>query len=234
MNYISAESVSKSFLEQPLFKDITLGISKGQKVALVGKNGSGKTTLLNILAGKLEPEGGNVVIRKDIKTAYLDQNPLADAKGTVEEIIYTGNSEIIKTIRDYEECVADPSKADKFNEVLERMESLNAWDFEQNAKQILTKLGIDNFSQQVESLSGGQKKRVALAKVLLEEPDLLILDEPTNHLDLESIEWLEQLLSTNNGTLLLVTHDRYFLDKVCNEIVELDNEKRAGVDAQAA
>ncbi|WMJ73302.1 ABC-F family ATP-binding cassette domain-containing protein [Cytophagaceae bacterium ABcell3] len=224
MNYISADAISKSFADKPLFQNITLGISKGEKVALTGRNGSGKSTLLKILSGKIPPDSGQVVIRKDIRTAHLDQNPDFGNAVTVSDAIYSGNTEVADTIKEYEACLQNPSESDKLQHIMEKMDALNAWDYERKTSEVLSKLGITDILQPVETLSGGQKKRVALAKVLLQEPDLLIMDEPTNHLDLDSIEWLEQLLSASATTLLLVTHDRYFLDKVCNEIIELDQD----------
>ncbi|WP_114778637.1 ABC-F family ATP-binding cassette domain-containing protein [Botryobacter ruber] len=224
MNYLSAENIAKSFGDRWLFKNLNFGLSQGQRVALVGVNGSGKTTLLNVLAGKLPPDEGSVSTRKEITVGYLGQNPEFDEELTVQQNIFSGQSEVLDLIRDYEAALADPStSAARMQQLMERMEELQAWDFELKVKQILSKLGINNLDTPVKTLSGGQRKRVAMARVLIEEPDLLILDEPTNHLDLDTIEWLENLLSTQNTTLLMVTHDRYFLDKVANEIAELDN-----------
>jgi ABC transport system ATP-binding/permease protein len=224
MNYLSAENISKSFSERWLFKNLNFGISQGQRVALVGVNGSGKTTLLNVLAGKLPPDGGSVSVRKEVSIGYLGQNPEFNEEHTVQQAIFGGQGEVLDLIRDYELAIANPdTSAEKMQHLMERMDELQAWDFEIKVKQILSKLGIHNLEQQIKHLSGGQRKRVAMARVLIEEPSMLILDEPTNHLDLDTIEWLEGLLSTQNTTLLMVTHDRYFLDKVANEIAELDN-----------
>ncbi|WP_187264265.1 ABC-F family ATP-binding cassette domain-containing protein [Pontibacter beigongshangensis] len=223
MNYLSAENLSKSFGDRWLFRNQNFGINQGQRIALVGVNGSGKTTLLNILAGKLPPDEGNVSTRKGITVSYLGQNPEFNEELTVQQSIFSGQSDVLDVIRDYEAAIANPNTSgDAMQKLMERMDELQAWDFEVRVKQILSKLGINNLDQYIKSLSGGQRKRVAMARVLIEEPDLLILDEPTNHLDLDTIEWLENLLSTQNTTLLMVTHDRYFLDKVANEVAELD------------
>ncbi|WP_266204521.1 ABC-F family ATP-binding cassette domain-containing protein [Pontibacter kalidii] len=224
MNYLSAENVSKSFGDRWLFKNLNFGISQGQRVVLVGVNGSGKTTLLNILAGKLPPDEGSVSVRKEVSIGYLGQNPEFDEELTVQQTIFSMQNETLELIKDYEAAIANPNTAAaKMQQLMERMDELQAWDFEVKVKQILSKLGINNLDVPIKSLSGGQRKRVAMARVLIEEPTMLILDEPTNHLDLDTIEWLEGMLSTQNTTLLMVTHDRYFLDKVANEIAELDN-----------
>jgi ABC transport system ATP-binding/permease protein len=224
MNFLSAENIAKSFSDRWLFKNLNFGISQGQRVALVGVNGSGKTTLLNVLAGKLPPDEGSVSVRKEVTIGFLGQNPEFDEELTVQQTIFGGQGEVLDLIRDYEVAISHPdTSAEKMQQLMERMDELQAWDFEIKVKQILSKLGIHNLDQQIKHLSGGQRKRVAMARVLIEEPSMLILDEPTNHLDLDTIEWLEGLLSTQNTTLLMVTHDRYFLDKVANEIAELDN-----------
>lgn len=224
MNFLSADNISKSFGERWLFKNLNFGISQGQRVALVGVNGSGKTTLLNVLAGKLPPDEGSVSVRKEITIGFLGQNPEFDEELTVQQTIFGGQGEVLDTIRDYEVAISHPdTSAEVMQHLMERMDELQAWDFEIKVKQILSKLGIHDLEKQIKHLSGGQRKRVAMARVLIEEPSMLILDEPTNHLDLDTIEWLEGLLSTQNTTLLMVTHDRYFLDKVANEIAELDN-----------
>ncbi|MCC9136155.1 ABC-F family ATP-binding cassette domain-containing protein [Pontibacter silvestris] len=223
MNYLSAENISKSFGDRWLFKNLNFGIGQGQRVVLVGINGSGKTTLLNVLAGKLPPDEGSVSLRKEINIGFLGQNPEFDEELTVQQTIFLMQNEVLDTIRDYEAAIANPdTSADKMQHLMIRMDELQAWDFEVKVKQILSKLGIENLDKQIKHLSGGQRKRVAMARVLIEEPELLIMDEPTNHLDLDTIEWLENTLSTQNTTLLMVTHDRYFLDKVANEIAELD------------
>ena len=226
MNYLSVESVSKSFNEKDLLINISFGLSQGQKAGLVGINGSGKSTLLKILAGVETPQEGKVVFRKDIKVAYLDQNPFLDDGETILEAVFNteGNANL-KLIKSYEYQLrlTETGNADEktLNTLIEQMDNANAWDYESLVKQVLGKLGIDQFDVKIGTLSGGQKKRVALARVLIEKPDLLIIDEPTNHLDIDSIEWLENYLANQQLTLLLVTHDRYFLDKVTNEILEL-------------
>ncbi|MBJ6116681.1 ABC-F family ATP-binding cassette domain-containing protein [Pontibacter sp. BT310] len=223
MNYLSAENISKSYGERWLFKNLNFGISQGQRVALVGVNGSGKTTLLNVLAGKIPPDEGSVSMRKEVTIGFLGQNPEFDENLTVHQTIFSGQSEALDVIRDYEIAIENPdTSAEKMQHLMERMDELQAWDFELKVKQILSKLGIHNLEDKISHLSGGQRKRVAMARVLIDEPSMLILDEPTNHLDLDTIEWLENLLSTQNTTLLMVTHDRYFLDRVANEIAELD------------
>ena len=224
MNFLSAENIAKSFADRWLFKNLNFGISQGQRVALVGVNGSGKTTLLNVLAGKLLPDEGSVSVRKEVSIGYLGQNPEFDEELTVQQNIFSMQNETLELISQYEAAIANPgTSAEKMQKLMERMDELQAWDFEVKVKQILSKLGINNLDTKIKHLSGGQRKRVAMARVLIEEPDMLILDEPTNHLDLDTIEWLEGVLSTQNSTLLMVTHDRYFLDKVANEIAELDN-----------
>jgi ATP-binding cassette subfamily F protein uup len=222
MNYLSAEGISKSYNENWLFQNINIGVGRGQKIAMVGVNGSGKSTLLKILAGKVAPDGGQVAVSKDITIGFLDQDPEFIAGQKVSEALFNPNSEVVKAIHAYEASLENPENETAFQKAMERMEALNAWDYDQRVKQIVSYMGIQNQEQTVDTLSGGQKKRVAMARVLIDLPDLLIMDEPTNHLDLDTIEWLEGFLSTQNTTLLLVTHDRYFLDKVCNEIVELD------------
>lgn len=222
MNYLSAENLSKSYGDRILFKNLTFGVNRGDKVAIVGANGSGKTTLLSILAGAMTPDSGVVSQRKDITVGYLDQQPDLNDALTVMEAVLAGESAQLDAVRAYEHALA----TDDHN-ALERamvdMEKLEAWDYESQIRQMLGELGIQDVMQPVSSLSGGQRKRVALARVLIQNPDLLILDEPTNHLDLEAIEYLENHLNTNNGTLLMVSHDRYFLDRVCNQIAEMDN-----------
>ncbi len=226
MNYLSVEQLSKSYNEQALFTNITFGINQGQKIALVGKNGCGKSTLLKIIAGFEAPESGKVVFRKGINIGMLLQNPEFSNHLSVRDYIFNQENEILSTIKAYEKLVESENYdagADEYQSLLNKMESLNAWDYEAQIKQILGKLGINDLDAFVDELSGGQKKRVALAAVLVGNPDFLILDEPTNHLDIEAIEWLERYLSTQNLSLLLVTHDRYFLEEVTSEIIELDD-----------
>ncbi len=222
VNYLSVENISKSYGERVLFKNISFGIHAGQKIGFVAKNGTGKTSILNIISGEDTPDVGKVVIRKNLKISFLAQNPILDPSLTVEEIINTSDNHILKIIAEYENALLKPDDTDGYQTAFEAMEANQAWDFETLYKQILFKLKLENLSQKVAALSGGQKKRLALAKVLLAQPDLLIMDEPTNHLDLEMIEWLENFFKKENITLLMVTHDRYYLERVCNIIIELD------------
>ncbi|MCX6219313.1 ABC-F family ATP-binding cassette domain-containing protein [Spirosoma sp.] len=222
MNYLSAENLSKTYGDRTLFKNLTFGINRGDKVAIVGANGSGKTTLLSILAGAMPPDAGIVSHRKDISIGYLDQQPDFNDALTVMEVVLAGESAQLDAVRAYEHALAHEDNKG-LEQAMADMEKLEAWDYEAQIRQILGELGIQDFEQIVGSLSGGQRKRVALARVLIQNPDLIILDEPTNHLDLEAIEYLENYLNTNNGTLLMVSHDRYFLDRVCNQIAEMDN-----------
>ncbi|UFH56048.1 ABC-F family ATP-binding cassette domain-containing protein [Spirosoma sp. KNUC1025] len=222
MNYLSAENLTKSYGDRTLFQNLTFGLNRGDKVAIVGANGSGKTTLLSILAGAMPPDSGIVSQRKDITVGYLDQQPDLNDTLTVMEVVLAGESAQLDAVRAYEHALVTDDHA-ALERAMVDMEKLEAWDYESQIRQILGELGIQDVTQPVRSLSGGQRKRVALARVLIQNPDLLILDEPTNHLDLEAIEYLENHLNTNNGTLLMVSHDRYFLDRVCNQIAELDN-----------
>ena len=226
MNYLSVENLAKSFDEKQLFEDLTFGLEQGQKAALVGVNGCGKSTLLKVISGLEAQDRGTVSMRKGIVVSMLRQHPNFEEDATILESIFAEDQEQLNVIRDYELAMykteKDPENAPDLSHVLERMDALNAWDYEHQIKELLGKLGIQDFQQKMNELSGGQKKRVALAQALVIQPDLLILDEPTNHLDIEVIEWLENYLATQNLTLLMVTHDRYFLDKVTNEILEID------------
>lgn len=224
MNYLSAENIGRNLGERWLFRNFTFGILQGEKVALIGSNGSGKSSLLDVITGKAEIDEGVISIRKDIRVGYLDQNPDFNLSKTVLETIFASENANTKAIRDYE-LALETDNQKLLTDAMLRIEELKAWDYETKVKQILGKLGIHDFDKLISQLSGGQQKRVALARVLIEEPDFLILDEPTNHLDLDTIEWLEGYLSSANITLLLVTHDRYFLDKVCNRMLEIDNGK---------
>ena len=223
MNLLSVENISKAFGERIILENISFGINKDQKIAFIAKNGTGKTTLLNIIAGKDQPDSGQVVFRKDIHIGFLSQNPSFNEELTVEETIFATDNPILRLIQEYEHALQHPENEMAYQKAFEQMERHNAWDFETQYKQILFRLKLDNLQLKVKNLSGGQKKRLALANVLISKPDLLILDEPTNHLDLEMIEWLEQYFAKENLTLFIVTHDRYFLERVCNEILELDN-----------
>lgn len=225
MNYLSVENISKSYGELILFENLSFGINEGQKIGFVAKNGSGKTSILNILAGIDTPNSGAVVYRKNIIVTYLPQDPVFNEQLTIEETILESDNEILKVIGRYEKALKNPENQEAYQTAFEEMEAHQAWDFETLYKQILSKLKLDDLNKQVKELSGGQKKRLALAQAILQKPHLLILDEPTNHLDLEMIEWLETFFAKENITLFMVTHDRYFLERVCNEIIELDEGK---------
>lgn len=225
MNLLTIENISKSYGERVLFQDLSFGINKDQKIALIAKNGTGKTSILNILSGADTPDAGQVNFRKDIRTSFLEQEPNLDQSLTVEQTILASDNEVLKVIATYERAIENPDEVDAYQSAFEAMERFSAWDFETQYKQILSKLKLEDLSMKVSLLSGGQKKRLALANALINRPDLLILDEPTNHLDLEMIEWLEQYFAKEKMTLFMVTHDRYFLERVCNEIIELDNGK---------
>ena len=222
MNYLTVENISKSYGERVLFEDISFGINKDQKTAFVAKNGSGKTSILNIIAGFDEPDTGQIVSRKGITIAYLAQKDDLDISLSIEETIFATDNKILEVVNQYEKALKNPENADAYQIAFEQMEQYNAWDFETQYKQILSKLKLDDVSLNVGKLSGGQRKRLSLAITLINKPDLLILDEPTNHLDLEMIEWLETFFAKEKITLFMVTHDRYFLERVCNEILELD------------
>ena len=229
MNYLSIEKISKAYADKVLFEDLSFGIEQGQKVALVGINGSGKSTLLKILAGLISPDAGQVSRRKGIKMAFLPQVPKFSPSQTVQEVIFEADNPSLNAVKEYEALLNIPSPTDeqlaRIQQLSEKIDSLNAWEIEIQIAQILGKLDIHDMEQMLGQMSGGQQKRVALAKALIEEPDLIIMDEPTNHLDLESIEWLEKFLSTSKQSLVLVTHDRYFLDSITTEIIELDQGK---------
>ena len=223
MNYLSVENIAKAYGERVLFEDISFGINEGQKVGFIAKNGTGKTSLLDILAGFDAPDAGKVVYRKDITTAFLPQEPNLDPNLTVEETIFSSDNEILNIINRYEKALKNPDDAEAYQKAFEEMDAAQAWDFETQYKQILFKLKLDDLSKEVKYLSGGQKKRLALTVMLLQKPNFIIMDEPTNHLDLDMIEWLEEYFKKENFTIFMVTHDRYFLERVCNEIVELDH-----------
>ncbi len=223
MNYLSAELVAKTYNDRWLFKEVSLGISQGEKLALVGNNGVGKSTLLKILTGEIQPDIGSVSVRQGIRLGYLTQQPEVDESLSVKDILFSDTNEIAKVVKEYEDCIHHPDTSpERMQAVLEKMEELNAWDYESKVHEVIEKLGVPDIDKTFGQLSGGQKKRIFLAQLLLLEPDLIIMDEPTNHLDLSAIEWLENYLSGQNITLIMVTHDRYFLDAVVTEIVELD------------
>lgn len=219
---MQVDGLTKSFGDLVLFENISFGIAEGQRMGLIAKNGSGKTTLLNIIAGKEGYDAGNVVFRRDLRVGYLEQDPKYPEELSVLEACFHSDNSTVQLIKEYERCMETEGHPG-LEELLSKMEHEKAWDYERKAKQILSQLKIKNFDQKIKHLSGGQLKRVALANVLITEPDLLILDEPTNHLDLDMTEWLEGYLNRNNMSLLMVTHDRYFLDRVCSEIIEIDN-----------
>ena len=224
VSFLQVDGLTKSFGDLVLFENITFGVAQGQKIGLIAKNGSGKTTLLNIIAGKEDYDEGSIVFRNDLRVGYLEQAPHYPEGLTVLQACFYSQNETVRLLAEYEQALMD-NDTDKLNSLLERMDSLKAWDYEQRAKQILGELKIHNLEQKVESLSGGQLKRVALANVLITEPELIILDEPTNHLDLEMTEWLEDYLNRSTISILMVTHDRYFLDRVCSEIIEIDRKQ---------
>lgn len=221
---LQVENLTKSYGEQVLFENISFTIEEGRRVALVAKNGTGKTTLLNIIAGREDHDAGSVVPRRDLRIAYLEQSPAYPAGMTVLEACFHAGNPALKAIAEYERAIGDAS-GEGLQEAMTRMDALEAWDYEQRAKRILSRLKIRDFGQKVETLSGGQLKRVALANVLISESDLLILDEPTNHLDTDMTEWLEEYLAASSAGLLMVTHDRYFLDSVCSDILEMENRQ---------
>ncbi|HTE30354.1 MAG TPA: ABC-F family ATP-binding cassette domain-containing protein [Chryseolinea sp.] len=223
MNYLSAELVAKTYNDKWLFRDVSLGISQGEKFALVGNNGVGKSTLLKILTGEVQPDNGKVSIRNGIRLGFLTQQPTVDGDITVKDVLFNDSNDVAKVVKEYEQCIHDPETTpERMQAVLEKMEELKAWDYENKVHEIIEKLDVPDMDRKFSELSGGQKKRIFLAQLLLLEPDLIILDEPTNHLDLQAIEWLENYLSGQNITLIMVTHDRYFLDNVVTEIIELD------------
>lgn len=224
ISYLQVENLKKSFGDLVLFEGITFGVDKDQKVALIAKNGTGKTSLLNIIAGKDSEDEGKITFKRDLKVGFLEQNPPLNEKNTIIDEVFHASQNIKQAILEYNNAIEKDDK-DLLASAMEKMDHLQAWDYDVRVKQILTKLKIDKYNQQISTLSGGERKRVALASVIIEEPDLLLLDEPTNHLDLDMIEWLENYLKNTRSTLLMVTHDRYFLDRVCNEIIEMDNSQ---------
>jgi len=231
MNYLLVENLSKSYGEKQLFKNITFGLNRGQKVALIARNGTGKTSLLNIIMGKDIPDEGRVVIRKDIKVSYLSQVPVFDEELTILEALLTSQNDYFVAINNYENSLSNMAKEDNdenriaLEKAMAAMDTKGAWDYENKIKEILSRLKIGAVEQKIKNLSGGQKRKVALARTLIEDVDLLLLDEPTNHLDIDMIEWLEGILTAQKITLLVVTHDRYFLDNVCDEIIEMDRNE---------
>jgi len=225
LNYLNVEDISKSFGEVMLFEHLSFSIHKGQKIAFVAKNGTGKTTILNILTGRDTPDSGAVVCRKDIQMAFLSQDPDLNPELTIKASIFNSENPILKGIENYHKALQNPDDSKGYQKAFDEMDRLQAWDFENTYTQVLFKLKLNDLNQKVSALSGGQKKRLSLAITLLSKPDLLILDEPTNHLDLEMIEWLEDFFEKESITLFMVTHDRYFLERVCSNIIELDHGK---------
>jgi ATP-binding cassette subfamily F protein uup len=224
--YLSAENLGHSFHDHWLFKNLIVGINRGQRVALVGINGAGKSTLLKLMGGKFSPTEGKIVQARDLRVGYLEQDPSFDKAYTISDYIFHSDNKQQQLIRQYEELLEnDPDNAKAIDKITGELSDINAWEYEYKIKTILGRLDIHHLGQSINTLSGGQKKRLALAKLLIEEPDVYLLDEPTNHLDIDTIEWLEKLLTEGAKTLLMVTHDRYFLDNVCNEIMEIDNGK---------
>jgi ATP-binding cassette subfamily F protein uup len=224
--YISAENLGHSFHDKWLFKNTTIGINRGRRVALVGINGAGKSTLLKLLAGELLPTEGKVVRSRDLRLGYLEQDPWFKNSVTISDYIFHADNKQQQAIRKYEELLEnDPNNAKAIDKAMEELGDVDAWEYEYKIKTILGRLDIHHLNQKIDTLSGGQKKRLALARLLIEDPDIYIIDEPTNHLDIDTIEWLEKLLTEGAKTILMVTHDRYFLDNVCNEILEIDRGK---------
>jgi len=223
LNYLNVENISKSYGEVTLFEGVSFSIHKGQKIAFIAKNGTGKTSILKIISGEDTCDSGEITYRKNIAVSFLSQDPKFNDNLTIEESIFNSDNPILKVISNYEKAILNSEDTENYQKAFEEMELFQAWDFETQYKQILYKLKLDKINQKVKELSGGQKKRLSLANALINRPDLLILDEPTNHLDLEMIEWLESFFAKENITLFMVTHDRYFLERVCNEIIELDH-----------
>ncbi|GAB6008014.1 ABC-F family ATP-binding cassette domain-containing protein [Dysgonomonas reticulitermitis] len=221
---LQVDGLTKSFGDLVLFRDISFGVAEGERIGLIAKNGSGKTTLLNIITGKESYDRGSVVFRRDVRIAYLEQDPVYPEGLTVLEACFQSGNEVTDLIAEYEQVINSKDQS-SLDAILQKMDILQAWDYEHRAKQILAQLKITDFDQKIAQLSGGQLKRVALANVLITEPDLIILDEPTNHLDLDMVEWLEGYLQRSRLSLLMVTHDRYFLDRVCNQIIEIDQQQ---------
>ena len=218
MNYLSVDNISKAFSDKLLFETISFGIEKGEKTALIAANGTGKSTMMRILVGKEEADGGKVTFNENVRVGYLEQLPQFDPNLTIEDVIATGHTDVMRVVKRYEEALVNQVDLDKATAA---MDAMQAWSYDLRLKQLLSTFEINDLSQKIGTLSGGQVKRLALALVLLDDPDMLFLDEPTNHLDMQMVEWLENYLTQSNVTLFMVTHDRYFLDRVCNKILEM-------------
>ena len=231
MNYLSVENISKSYGERILFQELFFGLSKGDKMALIANNGTGKSSMLKIIAGKDVSESGKITLRNGIRIGYLEQDPIFNEAFTIKEFLENSNSEIMQIIKGYDKALElqtndfNDATSQRFQEASLLMDKANAWNFNNELNQILSRFKIDDLNQNLKDLSGGQRKRLSLATLIMDAPELLLLDEPTNHLDIEMIEWLEDYLKTQNITLLMITHDRYFLDRVCNHILELEDGK---------
>ena len=223
-NVLSVEGLTKRYGEKLLFEGLTFGLSAGQKVAIVAKNGSGKSTLMRALCDVEPADSGEITFSSDITWSYLRQEADLDPKSTLLDTLYTGESPAVLALRNYDKVLSEGLDGDVLQSATDSMDITNAWNYEARAREILGKLNLHDLRRTIGTLSGGEKRRAALAQVLLESPDLLFLDEPTNHLDLEMIAWLEKHLATSNSTLLMITHDRYFLENVCSDILELDNQ----------
>ncbi len=223
-SYLQIENLTKSYGDRILFADITFGINEGDKIGIIAKNGTGKSTLLNIISGKESPDSGKITFRNDLRVSILEQTPNFADNATVIDACMHDDSKMAQTISHYEQALSS-GNSDNINKAIQLMDAAGAWDYEDRLKQLLTQLKIFDLNTPIAKMSGGQRKRVALARVILEEPELIILDEPTNHLDIEIIEWLEEYLKRSRVTLLMVTHDRYFLDRICNKIIEIDNQQ---------
>lgn len=223
-SFLQVENLTKSYGDRILFADVTFGVNEGEKIGIIAKNGTGKSTLLNIISRKESADSGKITFRNDLRVSILDQMPTFDDNATVIEACMHDNSKIASIISLYEEALLSGNN-DNITRAMQQMDSAGAWDYEDRLKQLLTQLKVPNLNTRISNMSGGQRKRVALARVILEDPELIILDEPTNHLDIEIIEWLEDYLKRSRVTLLMVTHDRYFLDRVCNKIIEIDNKQ---------
>lgn len=235
MNLLTVENLAKSYGERILFEQVSLSINEGDKIGLIGVNGTGKTTFLEVLTGREPADAGKISLSSGVRLEYLSQNPDFSGQATVLEQVFQGDSPAMQAIRDYElvlgQVQAQPADAklqERLIRLSQQMDATHAWQLESEAKTILTKLGIVDFAANISELSGGQRKRVALAAALIQPADLLILDEPTNHIDNDMVAWLEQYLHSYNGALLMITHDRYFLDRVANRIIEIDRGRLYG------